>query len=245
MEGNLNLNAMETEEKPLGFFQKLIGIFVNPKEVIEDILSYPKMLLPLIYTSILIIAVYYIRLPLVPITNQKMADIYLQYGMDLSQQLEQNNTLYYISGLFGPLSLLMIWGIGGIFLWLIAKIFGDKSSIKQIYSLYAHAFMIIETGALIAAPLGLLLKTDIVIFSPAAFMPNGNAASFLYNFLSMFEFFTIWGMLFAGLGISLFNQFSKLKGMIIAFLHLLLGNAFIAFTATLQFLMLNLVNKNI
>lgn len=240
MEDNLNLQP-DLGNQPLGFLSKLIKIFISPSQVMENILYYPKILMPLIYASIIMITTYFLKLPLLDITQKKVSDIYFEkYGIDISQNMQSSNSMYYINGFLTPLTIILVWIIGGLFLWLLVKIFGGKSSVKQILSLYAHIMIISITGTLIAAPIGLLLNTDIVIFSPAVFMPNGDITTFLYNFLMLTEVFTIWSMIVAGLGISIINEFSKMKGMIIAILHLLLGNAFSAVMATLPYIMMNL-----
>ncbi|KAE9637144.1 YIP1 family protein [Defluviitalea raffinosedens] len=240
MESNLNLQPV-AEEQPLGFLSKLVKIFTSPTEVLENISHYPKILMPLIYSSVIMIITYFIRMPLLEITQKKVSDLYLQkYGIDMSQNLQASDSINYISAFLAPISIIVMWAIGGLFLWLLVKIFGGKSSVKQILSLYAHVMMISVTGSLIAAPIGLLLNTDIIIFSPVVFMPNGDISSFLYNFLMLAEVFSIWSMIIAGLGISILNEFSKVKGIVISMIYLIIGNALTALIAILPYLTLNL-----
>lgn len=238
MEENLNLQTVETcENQPMNFFTKLLKIFLSPEEVLEDIMNQSKMLLPLVYCSILAIITYFIRLPLNEITMKKLNDAYMQYGIPF-EQTEVSSSLKILSGFLAPINIIISWLIGGCILWIFVKLFKGKSDIKQILSLYAHIYMISFTGVLIAAPINLILYTDIVIFSPAVFMPNGSITSLMYVLLSRFEVFTIWSMIIAGFGISMFNNFSKTKGMIVISLYFLLGTVLITLSSVLPFMMM-------
>lgn len=206
-----------TASKPMGIFKKILQIFISPSEVLNDVMEHPGLLMPLLYSSILMFLKQLITIPVQRINLQKLNDIYAQYGMPVQTEISTAQSV--ISAVLSPVFLILSWLFVSFVLWVLVKVFKGKSSFKQMLALYAHALIILVTGSLIAAPFNLILQTDIVIFSPVAFIPNPDITSFIYLFFSNLEFFTIWTMIIVAMGISLFNNFSKKKGFIIAFLY--------------------------
>lgn len=91
------------------------------------------------------------------------------------------------------------------------------------------------------SPINLILNTDVVIFSPAVFLVNPSILSFTYILLSSLEFFTIWSMVIVGFGISMFNNFTKPKGLIISFLYFILTNLLIVGISMIPLYAINLL----
>ncbi|HOA80655.1 MAG TPA: YIP1 family protein [Defluviitaleaceae bacterium] len=238
MEDNLNVEI--AEKKSMNIFKKILFIFTSPSELLKDIMDHPKMVMPLLFSSIFLVIAQFIRMPLSHITTQRVNDAYLQYGIPIQQEAV-SNSVYIFSSLISPASLILSWLTGGFVLWIFVKIFKGKSSIKQILSLYAHSYIIRYIGFLIVSPINLILNTDVVIFSPAVFLVNPSILSFTYILLSSLEFFTIWSMVIVGFGISMFNNFTKPKGLIISFLYFILTNLLIVGISMIPLYAINLL----
>lgn len=178
-------------------------------------MEHPGLLMPLLYSSILMFLKQLITIPVQRINLQKLNDIYAQYGMPVQTEISTAQSV--ISAVLSPVFLILSWLFVSFVLWVLVKVFKGKSSFKQMLALYAHALIILVTGSLIAAPFNLILQTDIVIFSPVAFIPNPDITSFIYLFFSNLEFFTIWTMIIVAMGISLFNNFLRKKGSSLLF----------------------------
>ncbi len=234
METNLEMQKVE-ETKPMSFFEKLIGIFVSPTKVFENIKEYPKMLWPIVFVSMVTMLTGLVRMPLLEITLQRTNNMYMErYNMDLASMQAGAEGASEIGNIVGialsPITVCILWAMGSVILWGISKLFKGKADLKQILSLNAHVMMLSGIGALLAAPLGLLLQTDISVFSLGILLMDIDPTSFIHNLAQMIDIFGIWTTVLTAFGLSIISDFTKLRGYILSFL-LYIGGVLFAATA--------------
>lgn len=104
--------------------------------------------------------------------------------------------------------------------------------------------MVTSIGAVLGSAVGLLLHTDILVFSLAVLFPQGDMASFGFNVMQMMEVFSIWGAVLTAIGLSVLCQWSKTKSYIVSFLLFILGVLFSAASTTSVFWMYDMMSKN-
>lgn len=245
METNYMENQVDQDvAQPMTFFARLKGIFISPVQIFENIKYYPKMLFPLIYASVISMITVIISMPLIQLKQDKMYSlIFEKYGVDLSQAQSAMTGQFTIifSVALTPVGIIIAWLIGSLFIWILSKMLKGKANIKKILSLNAHVMMLTATGTLLAAPIGLLLKTDVNVFSLAVLFPNGAIDSFMYNVLQSMELFGIWGAVITAIGLAVINDFSKAKGYITSFVIYIMTVLYSAASLTMTFWMYDLM----
>lgn len=225
--------------KTMNFFQKLIKIFTVPSEVIQDIKESPKFILPFIYVFVVTVITKIIQRPMIELQQQEIQNLYLErYGVDIFSLSQKGliNSNSIVTNVFGSLiGLWVVWLISSVFLLIVSKILKGKSTYKQLLSLVIHAGMLTSTLTLIATPVDLLLNRSSTVFSLSVLYPGGNMTSFLYNILSAMTLFSIWAVIFKGMGLYILNDFSKKKGYLASVFLYIFSILFAAGSASMSF----------
>ncbi|NLL70544.1 MAG: YIP1 family protein [Epulopiscium sp.] len=234
-------------KKPMNLFQKIIKIFVAPNEVLQDIKESPRILIPFFYVFVITILTTILQKPMIELQQQEISYLSLErYGVDmlsLSGKGLTNNQSFWISLFSIPVGVWLGWLISSVILLMVSKILKGKSTYKQLLSLVIHTAMLTSTLVLIVTPIDLFLGRSSTVFSLAVLYPGGNMTSFVYNLLSVMTLFSIWAVIFQGMGLYILNEFSKKKGYITA-IFLYIGKIlFAAGAASMTFWMFDILYK--
>jgi len=234
-------------KKPMNIFQKVIKVFVAPSEVLQDIKGNPRILLPFIYVLVITALTTILQKPMIELQQQEISYLSLErYGVDMLSLSEKGlvkNQSFWVSIFSIPITIWVGWLISSLFLLILSKIFKGKSTYKQLLSLVIHTGVLTSTLFLIATPIDLLLGRSSTVFSLSILYPGGNMTSFLYNVLSAMTLFSIWAVIFQGMGLYILNEFTKKKGYITATLIYIGKILFAAGAASMTFWMFDILYK--
>ncbi|MBN1407042.1 MAG: YIP1 family protein [Calditrichaceae bacterium] len=202
---------MESEEvkKPMSIMNKIINIFVSPREALEAIDEKPTWLVPFI-----IFLVFFLFMMFMTLDIQLSDQMEALKSRDLTeQQLEQaqaqiNSPFRYAGFIVGPIFMLGLNALIAAFVLLAANLMigNQEVGFKKIFS------MVMWTG--LVGILSLLLTTflavqkgtmagvtmDLSILLPA--VPIGESKTWLHHLLSRFDLFIIWQLILWVIGLS-------------------------------------------
>ncbi|MFZ0392168.1 MAG: Yip1 family protein, partial [Calditrichia bacterium] len=218
--------AEEPAPEKMNVFQRIIGIFTNPRPVFEYLRSHPDYITPLL----IVIAASIIA-------NVLIYDLALDQRVERIEQndrlpdeqrdamIENINSSRYgmkriiFSYVFPPLGVIIVFAIvSAIFLLIGNTILGGKARFVQVFSAYSYSALIMAIAAnIVLIPLMLARQSIDVNASPTIFMPASMENSALYRFLGSFDIFTIWFLVVFGIGFAVIYRFSQLKGLATVF----------------------------
>jgi len=111
-----------------------------------------------------------------------------------------------------------------IFLLLVSVIinfalplFGADGTFLMTFALIVNTGLISGLGNIIRTFLILIKKRPFVLTSPALILPPAWQETFLFRFLSQFDFFTIWRLFLIGLGLTVVYDLRGKKGFYLIF----------------------------
>lgn len=233
------------EPKPkYNHFQRLIGTFVFPSEVFQDINIKPTALLPIILSIVISIISGVI---IIQKLNINWEDIYYKaFENNLAQQgktradlpQEQKDAidkqvktmakvapyLVYVNpaifSLAFPAILALVF-FGGV------SLMGGATTYKKVFSLIVHIFATVTIS--VQSSLNILIvflkdpkelditKGTLIASNPGALMPEGTS-KILITILSQFDIFTIWALILIAIGLPLISKnLSKQFAMLTVF----------------------------
>lgn len=223
-------------EKPavMPLTQKVINIFTSPYKVFDNLVDHPKILGALVLVCIFTVLSGLVGLPFMEKSLHNVGMIYEQLGID-NPYTDLRGTAIQ-SSLLSPLTIILGWAMFSVFLWLSAKIFKIKLSIKKVFSLYAHTLIIQSIVAIFSSILNsYVLNTGVDIFSFAILYPTGNMSSFVYNMLLLINLPALWVNILTGLGLSRMAGKKPVNGLLATFMIYILTILILASAATMPF----------
>ncbi|MBZ0263371.1 YIP1 family protein [bacterium] len=213
-------------------FAKIIGVIIDPERVVKSISNKPDWLIPL---AVLLLGVFIFIIA--------AGDVLTQFALDnmmnsFEQQVERGGMSetqaeqifnqqkgmigYWIYGqtffmtvvqrLLGALGLLFIGNI----------LFGGDKKFKHYWSLVLYGGIIAALGSIIS---GILVNISGDMFGAQlglGILTNSNPDTTLHKIASAINFFAIWEATVLGLGISVFTNSTRAKG-IMTLLFITLG----------------------
>ncbi|MCD6116935.1 YIP1 family protein [bacterium] len=211
------MNEINSEEKRMGVFAKLSGVFTSPEETFKSINERPNWLIPFIVVVAVSLAIQYF------IMDYAFADqlkIMAARGMD-AQQIElasqhMQGVARYAQFVIAPIAILIAWLIiAAVLLFAGNVIMGGEAKLKNVMAVVAWSSLVTLAGGILKAFLIVSKETTIgVTTSLAAIMPTpaiGKTPSILYRFLSKLDIFTIWQIILWSIGIAVVYKFTTKK----------------------------------
>lgn len=248
MDSNLqpNMNERETfiEKMPeMSFFNRVYNLIVAPTKAFDNIKAYPKMGMAIL-VSMLLMGVYTFLLS--PHNGYHTAHIMeglRNEGIPFNEstyQVLMNPTLLTMSlgALFGGITVIFSWGIGGLFYFIFAKMFGLKDlTFKEIYSLSAHVNIPVTLVLILGAVLNsYVIKSGVDVFSLSILVPKVNYASFGYCILAGINLVSVYSTILLGYGLAHMAGRKPIRGILACALMLVIGIAIGAFSLHAPFL---------
>ena len=209
-------------------FQRVIGVFTEPTKTFEAINKKPDWLAPLIIVMIITMLFTYFTMPY--IMDEKMAEQQEQLAKKGLTQ-EQIDRAQEIGKTIGPIIGIVGGAIGVVIVILVTVlilrfignvILSGKGAFENLFAVYTYTALVGTLGLLIKLPLVFSQETYDVHFSVASFLSTEQSKTFLYNFLKMFEFFSIWQYILVAIGFAVVYRFSlKKAGWAVAIVFLI------------------------
>lgn len=214
--------AQMTEVATLG------NIFFEPGNTFEDLKRKPRFILALLII-VFLTSVYFIAF------QQRMGE--QRYRQFITQQIDKNPqadslsaeqkkqqidislTITKYIGYALPIFIIAFTFLGALFYWLGSKAFGGVATYLQSLSVYVYSTFAPAVVSLLANFLVLFLKSpddiDIatssrgVIQASPAMLMNGKEMPVLTTLVGTFDFFLIWGLILAAIGLHKVGKISK------------------------------------
>jgi len=215
------------EKKPMSAWQKVWGIFFDPRRTFSSLSEKPTWILPVI---VLIVIAMISSVLVTPFRMQEAIE-----KIDQNPRLTAEQRERIIEDMqerqAKPWMKLISYGIGPIvaifFIVLVVSaalyfggnvLLGGDSSFKQIFSVYSWSSLVSIPALIVKAPLMLVKNSTHVHTSLAALMPSGSDESIFFKILTHTDIFTIWEIWLISIGLAIVYKFSTKKsaGMVIA-----------------------------
>jgi len=201
----------------MNVFSKVINVFAAPRKTFESIDRKPDWFYPLLIVVIVATIMSIFIMPIAMDQQMEEQRIKLQErGMseaEIDQALEMGRSYGEKFGSIGAflgtvvylvLIALLVLFIGNIIL-------GGKSSFKKVFSVVNYTSLVGSLGSLILLPIILSKKSINVHFSLATFLSEDASETILYQILKSVDFFWIWQIMVAGIGMAVIYKMSTKK----------------------------------
>ena len=208
----------EDKQSKLSLFQRIMKLFTDPVEVMNDISLKPKILVPILLILIIFTLMNGLKIDFLKELMLEQFKVQMEGNPNVSQLSESiiMNYVYFalIMASIGPL--LAIFS-KGLISHGIVQLFEGKGKIKTSISVVAFSYFIVVFGEVVRTIITLLTKNYMVMTSPAAIMSNEKMGTPLYILLSNLDVFTIWYLIVSMIGISIVHKISKGKAAVAVF----------------------------
>ena len=214
--GNAVAMPPEAETPALSFPQRLIDVFISPREAFEDVARRPGFWAPLI--TLVISAIAVTETMLWKIGAERFMRMSLEQGGQASkmspEQLDQavssgakfTAIAFHVGAVLGaPIFLLIIAGLG---ILIVNVIFGAQVKFGTVFSLVSYANLVSLLSSVIS--LAMMLFGDPEHFNvqnpiptnPGFFLNANEVSKPLYALASSIDIFPIWIMILLGMSLS-------------------------------------------
>lgn len=199
-------------------FQNIIGVFTSPAKTFARIDAKPSWILPLIIISVVnLIFIYFAGNVILNETLQQQEQTMMERGTDqetIDQTLEATEKFMagpfmYVTTLAFPLIIIVI--VAGVFLFVGNVVLGGASTFKKVFSVTCWSWLILTAYGLILLPLIVSQKTMLVNFSLAAFLPDDQRNSFLYQLFTRIDVFYGWWIAVYSIGLAVIYKMKTQK----------------------------------
>ncbi len=224
------LEQISEEEPPpaeLSALDRLVGIFLKPRQVFEYLRVKPDIWLPLILIALISIgvsfSVYDIALDqqIEKIEqNERIPDEQKNLILDKIEASRSGAKKILSSAVVAPLSTVIVsLVVAGFFFFLGNIILGGKASFAQIFSVYLYAQLIPTIlGSIVKIPLWVSQQSLGATTSLAVLLPTDMSGSTVARLLGNFDIFTIWYLIVFSMGFAIIYRFSQLKSYLAVFI---------------------------
>ena len=220
----------EKEEGPaesLNFFQRLIGVVVNPARTFEYLKAKPDWILPMILSMLITVGFAFLTYDI--IVDSQIAK------MEENSRLDEDQKDQFIDGMeqskYGVMRQVQVFAISPImaavalaivaltFLVVGTVIVGGKTSFKQMLSVVSYPWLVIQGIAQTLVVLPLMLQSESMSIYPslAALLPSSMENDILFKFINSFDIFNIWFLIVFGIGFSILLKMPRTKGILTVF----------------------------
>lgn len=204
-----NLMGGNAEPHKMNFFQRVLGVFLSPGKVMDNLAAKPRVLFPILMMVLAPAVFVFSRMDLL---KQEMSRG-MEEGMKQApnagavtpEQLDW--MINFMVGAFAfilPIFLLLAWVVGTAILFGIARLFKGGGRFKQYLSVtgYGMTVTLLELAVIfLASVVGGTLQIQ---FSPAMFIPTVYGSfgwAFLKSLLSGLDLFALWYMVVVAIGV--------------------------------------------
>ena len=231
-EENVVTGAVQPKEtKPMTAWQKVWGIFFDPRKSFSSLSERPTWIFPVI---VLIIIAMISSVLVAPFRIQETIE-----KIDQNPQLTAEQKEQIIEDIqerqAKPWMKLISYGIGPIvaifFIVVIVSavlyfggnvLLGGDAGFKQVLSVYSWSSLVSIPAIIVKTPLMLIKNSVHVHTSLAAIMPSGSDESVIFKILTHTDIFTIWEICLISIGLAVVYRFStKRSAWLVIFLYLI------------------------
>lgn len=221
------MSAENAQKKEAGVLDKVMNIFMSPREAFESINQKPTWLVPLIILIVSLWIMQYFTMDIQFHDQMEIMRVRALQNPDAPQfdpsQGPQSGTVMTVMKVapfvVAPIMMaIMFLILTGVFLLTGNSILGGDAKFKNVFSVVAWTSLVGALGVLVK--MAFILAKDTVIgitTSPAILlkMPEiGKGAPILYRLLLRFDIFAVWQNILYIIGFSVIYKFSTKKSAI-------------------------------
>ncbi|MBD3168691.1 MAG: hypothetical protein GF307_04355 [candidate division Zixibacteria bacterium] len=211
------------EQKPrYSALSRVFNVLWEPAEVFKDIKIKPSWILPWILLSV--ISILSAQVSWKYIVEHQIDQLRDRPGMTEEQfervqeqmgDSEGWSTNRIMAIVFTPIGIIIAMLVVAGVLYLTGSVIGGgNANFKENLGVYSHAAVVGIVGAIVNTVLVQARGAFDISLSPELFMPLSMEDTFIYGFLSHFEFFAIWTFVLTSIGFSEIYKFSRTKSYI-------------------------------
>ncbi len=220
----------EKEDEPaesMNFFQRLIGVVVNPAQTFEYLRVKPDWILPAVLTILITVVFAYLTYDI--IVDSQIAKMEENSTLEADQKdaiidsMEQGK--YGVMRnvqIFGitPLTVLIVLSLVAVAYLVVGTVLlGGKATFKQMLSIVSYPWLVIQGifQTLVVLPLMLQSESMSVYPSLAALLPSSMEDDILFKFINSFDIFNVWFLVVLGIGLSVLLKMPRGKSILTVF----------------------------
>jgi hypothetical protein len=208
---------MEARKEP-GFFEKLMNLFISPRETFEALDRKPTWLVPFLVTILILFGGKFLMKDV--LMKDMLAWVQASNMPEAQKQAfssAPSGVIIYSQIIFQALLAL-------IFLYLICPavllftgntVLGGNSRFKKVFSVVSWSSLVFALGTIVNTALVLVNGTMMGVNTSLALVlatpEPGKRPSFLYMMLTQFDLFTLWQMALWTIGLGVIYKFSIKK----------------------------------
>lgn len=203
--------------QPKSVFDRIVGVFINPRETMDDIVARPAWIVPLVLLLLTSVVFMYFMQELIlaqaetgmTASNPEMT----QAQIDQARPFIKGMT--WVSAIVGAPIFYLI--LAAVFLFAGNVILGGQTNFKTAFSVVCWSGMISLLSSAVMIPVS-LAKDEFTSVTSLSFLDSSrDLGSPLFFLLSQLDLFTIWLVVVIGLGFAAAYKFSSQKGIATAF----------------------------
>jgi hypothetical protein len=219
-------------EAPLSEVSRLVGVFVDPKRTLADVLLRPRWYVPVILLtlcSLAVVVTYSQHVGWDHIVRQSMEQSSRTQNMTPEQReqavamgVKFGSVIGYIQGFLGPTIGVLI--VAGVLMFIANGMLAAQLRYAQMLGIVAYSFLPgVLSAILIVAVMFMKSPEDFDIrnplaFNPGAFLNPDSTPKWLISLASSFDLFSFWSIALLAIGISCAGRkitFSKALGAVL------------------------------
>lgn len=221
----LNENVVKIEK--MGIFKRILNIVFEPSKVFKSIIEEKKLLLPIILIVLSLVLMAIPKAQMVEDYNRDLtrkiykSEAFLKTVQITPEQadksVESAAKIAKIISYFSPAMILIMLLLQALVFYFAFKILRGTGTFAQTFSILVYAYFVKVLGEAVRTVNVVISGKVDITNSFALLMPNDDKTSFIYNFASNFDLFSIWALIVVALGISIIHNVSKKKAYITVF----------------------------
>ena len=212
----------------MNVFQKIVGVFFEPKNTFTAIDQKPDWIAPLLVIIVLTLVFTMLTMPItLPDQMEKQRVKYEERGMSDEQIDQAMSAGESIGKIAAPISVvigvpivllffaLIFWFVGNVVL-------GGQTTYIKMFSVYIYASLIGTLGLALKSLVIMLRESADVHFSLALLLNPEESETLLFKVLNSFDLFAIWQYAVLAIGFAVIYKFTiKKAGITMAVLFLI------------------------
>lgn len=216
----------ELQEPQMGVFKRMIELFVNPSDVMDDVKIKPYIWIMFVIFALVGLLT---MLPTIGYLKEAIIDATLAQNAQITDTaaIEMVTNIGVVTGIVGAVVGIILGPvIRGIVSHVIALLLGGVGKLRQVIGVSVMSYTAVVLGLVVRLPLVLITKNYYATFSLGMFAGKNPTMNPYYGLLSMVDIFTILSLYFYYIGIKKVHEVSTGKAIAIAIVPTLLSSVF-------------------
>lgn len=212
----------ELKEPQMGVFKRMLELFINPSEVMDDVVIKPYIWIMFVIISAVGLIAF---LPTMGLLKESLIDLTLASNPQINDtaMIESMMGFMVISTVIGTLVGYVIGPVlRGIISHVVAILMGGEGKLRNVIGVSVMSYTAVLLGQIVRIPLVLITGNFYASFSLAMFLGKNPTLNPYFGILSVVEIFSILSLYFYYIGIKKVHNLSTTKSIIVTIFPTLL-----------------------